>query len=140
MKKIFISLALCSSALIFAQAPSLQWVKTINGDYSDYDVPSKTCKDANGNSYVTGWNGGYDIFLVKFDNNGNQLYKVIYDGPLNSYDRSYDVIADNNGNAYVAGYASASTFGQNQYPFVVKYDANGNKLWEYLSSVASCTF
>lgn len=123
------------------------------GDASAYGIAA----DAAGNAYVTGNfestyirfgtdslinNGYYDIFLVKYDANGNEVWlRVAGDS---DDERAYAAAIDATGNVYITGhigYSSVVSFGTptitNNSPsvqaFIAKYDASGNGLW------AKCT-
>lgn len=105
----------------------------------------KTDKD--GNSYVTGWYGaqnpgssGYqlpegeskDVFLTKFDKNGNLLFAKAGIGERS--EMGIDVGLDNNGNCYVTGdiYGEFTFEGQTVNEiggFVVKIDSTGTLQW-----------
>ncbi|MEW6468127.1 MAG: SBBP repeat-containing protein [Bacteroidota bacterium] len=113
------------------------------------------CADNSGNVYVAGYFNRYnnsaitfgslaplasvgwdDIFLVKYDANGNEQWAVKAGGSQNDY--AYDLVADNNGNVYMVGNCQATcTFGTNSVSssgwgdvYVAKYNAsNGNNIW-----------
>ncbi|HXB41129.1 MAG TPA: hypothetical protein VNZ49_11345, partial [Bacteroidia bacterium] len=72
MKKILLYLSILVMPA-FGQTPGMQWERSINGNSSSDDYPVKSVKDASGNLYVTGYQVGSEVFLVKYDNNGNQL-------------------------------------------------------------------
>jgi hypothetical protein len=125
------------------------WAKSAGGASEDY--ASSVAVDASGNVLLAGYfssaainfgntilmNAGYvDIFLTKFDSNGNVLWAKSEGGPNDDYATS--VAVDASGNPYIAGYFYSSTinFGstilQNEADynvFIAKYDANGNVLW-----------
>ena len=133
------------------------WIKQI-GDTST-DVGTEIVTDSNGNSYVTGsfrntvtipTVGGdtqitavnnYDIFIVKYDTNGNALWAKSIGS--NGSDDSYGIALDSNNNVYVSGRFSGdltiATVGGNTtltYTgvnaadiLIVKYDTNGNPQW-----------
>ena len=81
-------------------------------------------------------------FLVKFDANGNRLWATYYGGRISSIGLS--VATDALGNVYLAGttqdttgiasggfqntYGGNGTYGEGD-AFLVKFDANGNRLW-----------
>ncbi|MCX6244164.1 MAG: SBBP repeat-containing protein [Bacteroidetes bacterium] len=128
------------------------WAKSAVGTVSDY--AHSIAVDASGNAYVAGrftsptitfgsftlTNAGgldcYNIFLVKYDANGNVLWAKSAGGGGNDY--AYAVAVDVSGNAYVTGFfkSPAITFGSTTLTntgsedfFLTKYDANGNVLW-----------
>ena len=80
--------------------------------------------------------GENDIFVVKYDSNGNVLWAKSAGGTLG--EEGYSVSTDANGNIVVTGSFSSPTLsfdsltlsniGENDI-FVVKYDSNGNVLW-----------
>ena len=123
------------------------------------DIGLGVATDAAGNVYMCGatnctdnvaaggfqntLGGGFDAFLVKFDANGNRLWATYYGGPNDDFG---EVIAtDALGNVYLAGFTQssigiASGGFQNTYggpvnggyygdAFLVKFDADGNRLW-----------
>ena len=83
--------------------------------------------------------GNSDIFIGKYDSNGNLLW-VKSAGGTNS-DFGYNISTDSNGNAYITGKfkSSAITFGSTTLTnmdtagtydiFIAKYDASGNEVW-----------
>lgn len=137
------------------------WAKNAGGPLNACGVSIAT--DSIGNVFVAGWftsysitfgnttliNNGYsatdpsqptigDIFIVKYDPNGNVLWAKSAGGTLN--DEPGSIVTDGNGNAYVTGYfySPSITFGETTFTnagttgsdlFIVKYDANGNVIW-----------
>jgi len=80
--------------------------------------------------------GAMDIFTVKYDSDGNELWAIKAGGT--SYEQGMDIAADEDGNSYVVGYFSSPTvtFGFTDITnsgindiFVVKYDQNGVEQW-----------
>ena len=142
-------------------AQNWQWAKSGNGTSTDEGLSVST--DANGNMYVTGYfyslnitfgsiilantdtstgdDDRYDdVFIAKYDPNGNVLWAKSVGGIY--YDEGYSISAEANGNVFVTGYfysptiifgsdtlINADTSGNTQDVFIAKYDANGNVLW-----------
>jgi hypothetical protein len=77
--------------------------------------------DPNGNVYITGYTngdldgntnaGGRDIFVSKYDTNGNGLWTSLLGTTIN--DRGHDIAVDPNSNAYITGRTQANLGGNN---------------------------
>jgi hypothetical protein len=133
----------------FDAGGNVLWAKSGGG--ADDDEPFSAAADASGNVYSAGYfssptitfgsttlisEGSQDIFLVKYDSSGNELWAKSAGGT--DYDVTHSVVADVSGNTYVTGYfeSPAITFGSttltsagNGDVFLAMYDANGNVLW-----------
>ncbi|HTB31871.1 MAG TPA: gliding motility-associated C-terminal domain-containing protein [Bacteroidia bacterium] len=124
-----------------------------NGHNSCYgfDVAS----DFSGNAYVTGYfdstvafgtdtlkytgDGDLQVFIVKYDPNGNVIWATGSSGKGDSYvPVSSSVAIDHLGNAYITGwFEDTLKFGANvlyhtkgtNSAFIAKFDKNGNALW-----------
>ncbi len=126
------------------------WAKSIGG--SNNDNPTSLTCDAGGNLYMTGYfkstsltfgtytltnTGNNDMFLVKYDLNGNVLWATSATGAGDEI--GYSVTADAGGHIYVGGYygSSPSHFDTTSLSmvgggdmFIAKYDAsNGHEIW-----------
>ncbi|MEO5644109.1 MAG: gliding motility-associated C-terminal domain-containing protein [Bacteroidia bacterium] len=134
-----------------AQALPFTWVRSA-GTGSEQDA-NAVAADLSGNVYVTGFikgnnnnfssvlissTGGEDIFLAKYDQNGNILWAKPAGGSGN--DRGLSIAVDNSGNVYVCGFieGTATFFGSpnitvsgsgNFDIFVAKYNSSGSVLW-----------
>ncbi len=86
--------------------------------------------DPSGNVFVT-CNYGLDILTFKFNALGTRLWKKIYSGIAGDY---YDIVsgisADQSGNVIVTGNSRRSSVNNDDDYVTLKYDANGNLLWE----------
>lgn len=125
------------------------WAKSVSGNINDrgYSI----CTDAGGNVFVTGgfsnssFNigsftlsnvGNNDVFIAKYDANGNVLWAKSAGGTGEDYGSS--ISTDIAGNIFVTGCFNSSsiTIGNNTLTnigsldiFLTKFDANGNVLW-----------
>jgi hypothetical protein len=132
--------------------PKHLWSKSFGGISDDYGYSVSV--DSSGNVYITGyfWSsaidfgggalknaGNWDIFLAKFDSNGNHKWSKRFGG--SNYDYGYSVSVDSSGNVCITGhfYSSAIDFGGGSLTnannngtsdiFLAKFDSNGNHKW-----------
>lgn len=93
---------------------------------------------ATAGAYQSAIAGYYDVFLAKFDTDGNLDWSTYYGGEEGDY--SLGISADTSGNAYIAGYTLSTTgiatAGAYQGTkdviedaFVAKFSPNGNLDW-----------
>lgn len=92
-----------------------------------------------GTQTLTGNTVSYaDVFVVKYDTNGNAIWASGMGG--NSYDYGKSIAVDGSGNVYVTGnfYSTSITFGSSiinnggtNYTdyFIAKFDSNGSPVW-----------
>ncbi|MGE5456763.1 MAG: T9SS type A sorting domain-containing protein [Methanococcaceae archaeon] len=132
----------------------LLWVKSVGGYFITeeklFDMAFSIAADFSGNAYLTGAfrssaitfgtttlvNNGYiDIFLTKYDPDGNVIWAKSAGGP--SQDFSYSVAVDDDNNPYITGdfwssinFDSTKLVSKGNYDvFITKYDSSGNVLW-----------
>jgi len=75
-------------------------------------------------SFGEGWD---DVYVIKLDKNGNKVWDKTYGG--GNGDRANSIQQTKDGGYIVAG--MTSSLGAGNYDFyIIKLDANGNKLWE----------
>ncbi len=125
------------------------WAKSATGNNSDIGYSVTT--DVQGNVYLGGMfysptitfdtitvtnTGGWDMLIVKYDENGNPLWAKSANG--NNTDVVYSIATDTSSNVYVTGYFASTTLVFGTYTltnmggadiFIVKYDKNGNVIW-----------
>jgi hypothetical protein len=144
--------------LKFTNSGNLLWA-TYYGGSSD-DVGFSICADLAGNVFVTGFanstnfpvqnagtffqgifgGGNNDVFMLKFDNNGNRLWATYYGGTDDEV--SQYICIDLFGNIFATGFINSAnfplqnagtffqgTFGGGVDAFILKFDNNGNRLW-----------
>ena len=94
---------------------------------NDWDQGYYITGDKNGNIYLTGYSSNgknADIFVIKLDNNGNEIWRKVFDnisgGNGDEYGSSLDI--DNKGNVYVTGW---SYYGELAYMYVIKLNSDG---------------
>lgn len=129
----------------------LNWIRTAGGIYGDY---AKALYCDGSSVYIAGEIEGYgnsitfenspvtitcigdnDMFLAKYDLDGNLLWAVSGGGYYS--DKALGITADKNGNVYVCGFftntaifSGTTIYGNgNKEIFIAKYDMNGNFIW-----------
>jgi len=154
-----ITILILFSISSYSQAPAWEWAKrsygsNISSTLDGYGNEAYSmAADALGNVYVTGYflsstiifdhdtlinsSGNNDVFLVKYDKDGNVLWARSFGG--SSDDEPLSIAVDKNGNAYVAGYflspqlifGNDTLIDSNNHSDVLlcKFDLNGNALW-----------
>jgi len=127
-----------------------QWTELL-GTSSD-DSSNGITVDSSGNIYVTGYTGGdldgntnagsseiYDIFVSKYDSDGNRQWTELLGTSSNEI--GYGIAVDSSGNIYVTGETYGNLDGNTNAGgseiFVTKYDSNGTKQWTELLGTSS---
>lgn len=146
-------IAFCSFALLGLSASTFaqtaQWIEQTGTGGISNGVSS----DAAGNCYATGMVNdpalfdnmsipahAADVFLSKYDNDGQLLWATVAGGDL--IDQGYDIATDPSGNSFVVGeiqtnslhptatFGNITLTGHGDYDwFVAKFDVNGNVAW-----------
>ena len=94
----------------YSSQGSQEWVHYYDGTGAGADVARDITKDQNNNVIVTGsshrQSGSdphYDIYTIKYDNNGGELWSHRYNGPDDNDDIAISVASDDENNFYVLG-------------------------------------
>ncbi|MCH7904229.1 MAG: SBBP repeat-containing protein [Armatimonadetes bacterium] len=110
---------------------NLLWARRYAGSGGAWDIASHIAVDSAGNVYVTGESTGsgtdLDYATLKYDPDGNLLWASRYNR-ADYADRASALAVDNAGNVYVIGLTWAPDKGWDYA--TVKYDSNGNQLWD----------
>ncbi|MCH8275593.1 MAG: SBBP repeat-containing protein, partial [Armatimonadetes bacterium] len=109
---------------------NLLWERRYDGPGNGRDFAFALAVDSGGSVYVTGRSDGtdWDYATLKYDTNGNQLWVRRYDGPGGGRDQANALAVDSAGSVYVTGLSVGS--GTARDYATMKYDTNGNLLWE----------
>jgi hypothetical protein len=133
--------------LVFSETPEWQWAKQAGGN--NFNSGKDIVTDEYGNFYVTGFfqgtatfgehtittEGGFDMFVVKYDSEGEALWAAGMGSIFLDYGISLAVDADQN--VYVTGYFG-ETMDTDVGPitpvglrdvFLAKYNADGQLAW-----------
>lgn len=115
-----------------------------------HDIGKSVTIDQFGNAYITGnfigniilgidtlaYNGGYDIFIIKYDSLGNWIWAKSAGGSGNDYGSS--ISTNSSGNIFITGYYNSTNLSfdttnlSNQGVsdvFITKLDPLGNEIW-----------
>lgn len=153
MRTLFICSVLISSYTLFAQNPVWDWAKegtttngasgqsvsgngngkcVVGGSFSDTTIQFGTFNLFNGGNFLTD-----DIFLTKYDANGNVIWAYRFGGVSN--DAILDVFVDRAENIFVTGHYSSPSLilgsftlnnsSGNSDVFTAKFNASGTCIW-----------
>jgi len=110
------------------------WQKNFNGTGNHLDLPYVLTTDVSNNIYVTGYSRNSasiqseDIVILKYDKNGSEIWRRIYNDSVNGTDQGFSICTDSQKNVYVAGCADQ---GNQHVEFILlKYDSLGTLLWK----------
>ena len=106
------------------------WEKTFGG--SDNDGAWSIQQTNDGGYVVAGYTssfgaGSYDVYVLKLDTSGKEVWSKTFGG--SSDDLAWSIQQTNDGGYIVAGYTKSFGAGSEDV-YILKLDANGNKLWE----------
>jgi hypothetical protein len=122
---LFITLLLAFAAT--AQAPDTLWTRTFGGNVDDIGYCVQ--QTADGGYIVAGmgyssYYGDGDVYLVKTDVNGNQIWQQTFGGNLRDYAKSVQQTSD--GGYILAGDANGGAGDA----LLIKTDSLGNLIWQ----------
>lgn len=109
---------------------SARYTSAVNGNNKAVDV----VVNSNNDIYITGYvyvgASYFDLLTVKFTSSGGQLWSRTFDGDLHGWDEAYAITIDPSGNICISGSVAATD--ETADLVVIKYDSQGNELWNYL--------
>ena len=110
-----------------------------NGMADDQDIGcgQTLVTDQEGNSYAVGRTksygaGNWDAYITKYDVDGNQLWQKTWGGTNSDGARAIALSPDGTG-IYITGYTRSYSTTGNDSAFVIKLNANGNQIWQWIS-------
>jgi cysteine-rich repeat protein len=108
-----------------------EWTRSYGGAALGSDVAHGVSAIGNGSLYVAGYESvvaeGTNMWLGKYDTDGNLLWSRSYHGAASLDDYLIGVVAGPDGEAYVCGYESSVNYPW--HSFVRRYDSDGNIEW-----------
>ena len=120
----------------YNSAGGIVWDKKINFTVTDYGKDMDI--DSHGNLYMGGYidsqfGTGNDYLTLKLDSSGNEIWNVSVNpsGVGSSNDALNAVVVDNFDNVYVTGYSYAWSSSTNRNYYTIKYDSQGNEIWNH---------
>jgi len=108
------------------------WDKTFGNERNQSDEAYSIVQTADGGYTVTGYTyiNNRDVWVIKLDSVGNQIWSKTFNGSANGDDYSYDIIQTTEGGYVVAGmtndFYDTSTCGA----WIIKLGNDGNKVWD----------
>ncbi len=120
----------------YSSSGMFQWSETWTNGYSGFDIAAATgvAVDSYDMIYVTGWcccpsSGGSDIFLVKYNSGGTELWDEIWNYGGSSNDIGVAVADGPDDYIYVSGTTKADAYGEQGDLCLLKYSNSGVLVW-----------
>jgi hypothetical protein len=103
-----------------------QWVQIIDGAAHGKDLGNSIVCDNTGNVIVAGTTDSdaltstlnNDILILKYDSNGNELWRTTYDNSSNFDDEAEEVKLDANNDIYITGMSDSSSLLGENYDYI----------------------
>ena len=121
------------------RVPQIEWQRNFGGSQLEYR--GRAFQSADGGYVIAGWSksapnfGGADYYVIRLDRLGNEMWRRNYGGTaddvLNSIKETHDggfILAGNTVSG-VGGNKTSVNYGDSDI-WIVRIDANGDKVWE----------
>lgn len=124
--------------LFYRQGDGPEWVRTIAGAAGSTDQFWNVAVDPDGFIYTTGYIRqasagvvGRDMITIKFDPNGDEVWRGVYNGPENLNDVGISLVVDPvRRNVFITGSSYRNTAaGTRASMTTIMYDASGIERW-----------
>ena len=127
----------------YGRGGNRKWVRHFNGAADGFDMPTDMQVDESGNVWVTGMNDqsvgnsplpSFGVATIKYDTDGHKSWARYYRDEPGVFTMAGPSALDKNGNIFVTAFNS-NEYDYYEYDFprreliIVKYDANGKKVW-----------
>src|SRR6266496_5114811 len=109
------------------------WEDTYAGSATGTDYGYTLAVDQDGNAYVGGFGNGdnpatFDIFILKYDSNGNRVWTQRWSSPITNYSAyAYSIAVDNQSNVFTTGFESDG-FTDGEF-ITLKFNSSGALQW-----------
>jgi len=108
-----------------------QWAINYNGTANSEDYATAIAIDDSSNVYVTGVSMGLetnlDYVTIKYNSDGQEIWKAGYNGPASSRDNAEAIVVDQAQNIYVTGWSKG--LDTNEDYATIKYNSEGEEQW-----------
>ena len=121
----------------YSPGGDLLWVSRFDAFNNSYDDAYGLVVDKEKNVYVTGIgtssSTGYDIFTIKYNSNGSQMWRSRFNGPANSDDYPASIILDKEGFLYLVGTSVGRGTGKDIITIKLN-PVTGSDIWNFRSN------
>jgi uncharacterized delta-60 repeat protein len=132
MKKLLLLFLLILNSPLTSQV-SEQWAARYNGASNLNDGGISIVVSNDGSVYVAGITTvtavDLDYILIKYSQEGQEIWNRSYNGPGNSIDQAISVAVDNDGNVIITGSSRSSQNEGSEDIATLKYSPEGDLLW-----------
>ncbi len=117
----------------YSPAGARIWTRIFDNEENGSDQAQKILIDRNGDIIIGGSSTSTvsqtDYVIVKYSQNGEEIWRSYYNSLQNADDKFADMCIDSLNNIYVTGTSKVSEY---QDIITLKYDENGTLIWDYL--------